>query len=57
MIVNTWIDTFPGNQLWSNALLVTKGMVPYNAVAMAEIDLVCERLRPQQTKAEAWRDE
>ena len=53
----TWIDTFPGNQLWSNALLVTKGMVPYNAVAMAEIDLVCERLRPQQTKAEAWRDE
>ena len=52
-----WIDTFPGNQLWSNALLVTKGMVPYNAVAMGEIDLVCERLRPRQTSADAWRDE
>jgi dienelactone hydrolase len=52
-----WIDTFPGNQLWSNALLVTKGMAPYNAVAMGEIDLVCERLRPQQTQADAWRDE
>src|ERR1019366_2173349 len=51
------IDTFPGNQLWSNALLVTKGMAPYNAVAMGEIDAVCERLQPQQSKAEAWRDE
>ena len=52
-----WIDTFPGNQLWSNALQVTKGMAPYNAVALGEIDLVCERLRPQQTLADAWRDE
>jgi hypothetical protein len=25
----TWIDEFPGNFVWSNATLVTKGMAPY----------------------------
>ena len=44
----TWIDEFPGNFVWSNAALVTKGMAPYSAVAIGEIDEVCERLRPRQ---------
>ena len=35
---------FPGNFVWSNAALVTKGMAPYGAVALGEIDEVCERL-------------
>ncbi len=51
----TWIDEFPGNFVWSNATLVTKGMAPYGAVALGEIDEVCERLRPRQREPEAWK--
>ena len=40
----TWIDHFPGNFMWSNATLVCKGMAPYGAVAIGEIDRICERL-------------
>ena len=53
----TWISEFPGNFVWSNAALVTKGMAPYGAVALAEIDEVCERLRPRQAAPDAWREE
>ena len=35
-----WIEHIPGNGLWSNAILVTKGMAPYGAVALGEIDQV-----------------
>lgn len=48
---------FPGNLAWSNAVLVTKGMAPYGAVAMAEIDEVCERLKLRQAEPDAWREE
>jgi alpha-beta hydrolase superfamily lysophospholipase len=50
-----WIAEFPGNFVWSNAALVTKGMAPYGAVALGEIDEVCERLRDRQHGPEAWR--
>ena len=53
----TWIDHFPGNFMWSNATLVTKGMAPYGAVALGEIDEVCERLRLRQDEAHAWWEE
>ena len=53
----TWIDHFPGNFMWSNATLVTKGMAPYGAVALGEIDQVCESLRPRQGEPEAWSEE
>jgi dienelactone hydrolase len=53
----TWIDEFPGNFVWSNAALVTKGMAPYGAVALGEIDEVCERLRARQGEPDAWREE
>ena len=53
----TWITPFPGNFVWSNAALVTKGMAPYGAVAMAEIDEVCERLRDRQQEPDAWQEE
>ena len=53
----TWISEFPGNFVWSNAALVTKGMAPYGAVALGEIDEVCERLRPRQGEPDAWREE
>jgi len=52
-----WIEHFPGNMVWSNACLVTKGMAPYGAVALGEIDQVCERLRERQGEADAWREE
>ena len=53
----TWIDHFPGNFMWSNATLVTKGMAPYGAVALGEIDEVCERLRLRQHEPHAWWEE
>jgi len=53
----TWIDHFPGNFQWSNATLVLKGMAPYGAVALGEIDEVCERLRQRQDEPHAWWEE
>jgi dienelactone hydrolase len=53
----TWIDHFPDNFMWSNATLVTKGMAPYGAVALGEIDEVCERLRGRQHEPHAWWEE
>jgi hypothetical protein len=53
----TWIDHFPGNFMWSNATLVTKGMAPYGAVALGEIDEVCKRLRKRQSEPHAWWEE
>jgi dienelactone hydrolase len=53
----TWIAEFPGNFVWSNAALVTKGMAPYGAVALGEIDEICQRLRGRQGEPDAWRQE
>ena len=52
-----WVEEFPGNFVWSNATLVTKGMAPYGAVALAEIDEVCDRLRKRQDEPGAWCEE
>jgi alpha-beta hydrolase superfamily lysophospholipase len=56
-MAGSWIEQFPGNMTWSNAALVTKGMAPYGAVALGEIDEVCERLMSRQTEPDAWREE
>jgi dienelactone hydrolase len=53
----SWLEQFPGNFAWSNAALVTKGMAPYGAVALAEIDEVCRKLEPRQGEPDAWREE
>ena len=37
---SNWIHSFPAHYQWSNATLVTKGMAPYGAVALGEIDWV-----------------
>lgn len=47
---STWIDHFPGNYQWSNATLIVKAMAPYGAVALGEIDDVCEKLRQRQSE-------
>jgi dipeptidyl aminopeptidase/acylaminoacyl peptidase len=53
----SWIMQFPGNFNWSNAALVTKGMAPTGAVALGEIDDVCERLMERQHEPDAWEEE
>lgn len=54
----TWLEQFPGNMLWSNACLMTKGMAPYGgSVALGEIDEVCQRLVERQHEPDAWREE
>lgn len=50
----TWIDHFPDNFTWSNAMLVTKGMAPYGAVALEEIERIAERLRQRPNDPDAW---
>ncbi len=52
----SWTDQFPGNFLWSNAMLVCKGMAPYGAVAIADIDRIAARLEAGLATPEAWRD-
>jgi dienelactone hydrolase len=54
---STWITHFPGNFMWSNATLVTKGMAPYGAVALGEIDQICQRLAVRQHEPNAWWEE
>jgi len=55
MSQGSWIDHFPGNFMWSNATLVCKGMAPYGAVAIGEIDRICERLAARgMDDPDAW---
>lgn len=49
-----WIDSFPDNYQWSNATSITKGMAPYGAVALGEIDQVVQRLHERSDDPEAW---
>ncbi|MGZ5262039.1 MAG: hypothetical protein ACXWC0_30875, partial [Burkholderiales bacterium] len=53
----TWIDHFPENYSWSNATLVCKGMAPYGAVAIEEIDRIGERLKARASEPRAWSEE
>jgi dienelactone hydrolase len=50
----SWIDHFPDNFTWSNATLVCKGMAPYGAVALDEIDRIGEKLKARANDPEAW---
>lgn len=52
-----WIEHITNNMVWSNAILVTKGMAPYGAVALGEIEQVCDKLRARQTEPQAWWEE
>jgi len=56
----TWAVTFPGNLRWSNAMQIVKGMVPYAAAAMDEIDRIRRRLEARATEDDpdrVWREE
>ena len=52
-----WVDSFPDNYQWSNATSITKGMAPYGAVALAEIDEIVQRLHERANEQEAWPEE
>ena len=55
-----WAVTFPGNLRWSNAMQIVKGMVAYGAAAMAEIDLIAQRLIARAGEADldlVWMEE
>ena len=52
-----WIDSFPKNYQWSNATSITKGMAPWGAVALGEIDEVVQRLHQRADEPQAWWEE
>jgi len=52
-----WIDSFPKNYQWSNATVITKGMAPWGAVALGEIDEVVQRLHQRADEPHAWWEE
>ena len=54
---SNWIHSFPKNFQWSNATLVCKGMAPYGAVALGEIDWIVQRLHARANEEHAWWEE
>lgn len=56
----TWAEHFPGNLRWSNAMQIVKGMAPYNAVALDEVDRVGWRLKARENESDldkVWSEE
>jgi hypothetical protein len=50
---------FPSNLSWTNAMQIVKGMVPYAAVAMDEVERVGRRLKARAAEADldrVWRE-
>jgi len=55
-----WAVHFPGNLRWSNAMQIVKGMAPYAAVALEEVDRVGDRLKARARERDpdlAWKEE
>ena len=57
----SWVEHFPDNLRWSNATQIVKGMAPWGAVAIVEIDQAGERMKARARAGEdadtIWRDE
>src|SRR3981189_3063896 len=49
---STWAVHFPGNLRWSNAMQIVKGMAPYGAIAMEEVDRIGRRLAARAGEAD-----
>ena len=54
---SNWTHSFPTHYQWSNATLVAKGMAPYGAVALGEIDWIVQRLHERINEPHAWWEE
>ena len=55
--VTHWIDPFPDNFKFSNATLVCKGLAPYGAIAVGEIDTITDRISARGDDPNAWLEE
>ncbi len=55
--LGNWIHSFPQHFQWSNATLIAKGMAPYGAVALGEIDRIVRRLHDRINEPQAWWEE
>src|SRR5262249_17100593 len=56
----TWAIHFPDNLRWSNAMQIVKGMAPYGAIAMDEVDRIGRRLAARAGETDldrVWREE
>jgi hypothetical protein len=56
----TWALHFPRNLRWSNAMQIVKGMAPWGAIAMDEVDRIGRRLAARAAEADldrAWQEE
>ena len=55
-----WAVHFPGNLRWSNAMQIVKGMAPYAAIAMEEVDRIGDRLKARENESDpdtTWKEE
>ena len=55
-----WVEHFPGNAKWSNAIQIVKGMAPWGAVSLEEVDRVAARLNARSGEADrdtVWKEE
>jgi alpha-beta hydrolase superfamily lysophospholipase len=55
-----WIEHFPGNAKWSNAIQIVKGMAPWGAVSLGEIDKVAARMTARASEGDhetVWKQE
>ncbi len=59
--MSSWVETFPGNLRWTNAIQIVKGMVPYNNTSAEQIDRVARRMQARHAAGEdpdkVWREE
>jgi len=57
----SWVEHFPDNLRWTNATQIVKGMAPWAAVSLAEIDLMGERMKARARAGEdndkIWHEE
>jgi len=55
-----WARHFPGNLRWTNAMQIVKGMAPYGAIAMEEVDRIGDRLKAREQESDpdtVWKEE
>jgi len=55
-----WAVHFPGNLRWSNAMQIVKGMAPFAAIAMEEVDRIGDRLKARENESDldlVWKEE
>jgi len=57
---NTWAVHFPDNLRWTNAMQIVKGMAPWGAIALDEVERIGRRLAARANEDEPdriWREE